>query len=88
MARTYIDSNGYRRFSNSGKSVARWSASNKLGRPLRDGEVVHHKDRNKKNNNPSNLHVFPSQGAHDRAHKQDARKYGPGYSYKGKRITK
>lgn len=65
------------------KSVARWSAGNKLGRPLREGEVVHHKDRNKKNNDPGNLWVFKNQAAHDRAHKQDARKYGKGYSYKG-----
>jgi len=85
MARTFIDSNGYRRFSNSGKSVARWSASKKLGRPLKDGEVVHHKDRNKKNNDPSNLHVFPNQATHDGIHQKDARKYGKSYSYKGKR---
>lgn len=26
-----------------------------LGRPLRDDEIVHHKDHNKQNNDPSNL---------------------------------
>ncbi len=85
MARTYINSKGYRMFSNSGKSVARWSASKKLGRPLKDGEVVHHKDRNKKNNHPSNLHVFPNQAAHDRVHKMDAQRHGMSYSFRGRR---
>jgi len=35
-----------------------------LGRPLRSGEVVHHEDLDKKNNDISNLIVFPSNGAH------------------------
>lgn len=39
-----------------------------LGRPLRDGEVVHHEDHNKKNNDPRNLIVFPSQAEHARHH--------------------
>lgn len=34
--------------------IAEW----KIGRPLREGEVVHHKDRNKLNNDPSNLQVM------------------------------
>lgn len=34
--------------------IAEW----KIGRPLMDGEVVHHKDRNKLNNDPSNLQVM------------------------------
>ena len=33
-------------------------ASKKIGRPLRDGEVVHHRDRNKQNNRPRNLQVI------------------------------
>jgi hypothetical protein len=39
-----------------------------LGRPLASGEVVHHEDRNKKNNSPDNLWVFPSQSEHARHH--------------------
>lgn len=85
MARTYIDSNGYRRFANSGKQVSRWMAGKNLGRPLKAGEVVHHKDRNKQNNKPDNLHVFKNQAEHDKIHRQDAKKYGKRYSYKGRR---
>lgn len=58
MAKTYIDSNGYRRFSDSDILVHRWVAKNKIGRCLREGEEVHHKNRNKKDNNPNNLKVY------------------------------
>jgi len=66
MARTYVDKNGYRRFSDSGKSVARWAAEDKIGRKLRSGEVVHHGYGGKTRNNPDNLWVFPSQLEHMR----------------------
>ena len=39
-----------------------------LGRALHDDEVVHHEDNDKKNNDPRNLIVFPSQGQHARHH--------------------
>ena len=71
MAKWYTDKKGYRRFSDSGKSVHRWSAEKKLGRSLRSGEVVHHKNRDKGDNRPSNLWVFGSQKKHTRAHKKD-----------------
>lgn len=35
-----------------------------LGRPLRRGEVVHHKDGNPANNDPQNLHLYQSNGEH------------------------
>ena len=44
-------------------------AETKLGRPLEHGEIVHHVDRNKLNNSPDNIQVFPSQAAHMRHHK-------------------
>lgn len=43
-------------------------AEEKLGRPLKKGEIVHHKDENKRNNDPDNIHIFPSQAEHARFH--------------------
>jgi len=84
-AGTFIDQYGYERFSDSGKSVSRWAAEKKLGRALRAGEVVHHMDRNKLNNCPENLWVFRNQYEHSRVHEYDTRRFGPGYSYGGRR---
>lgn len=39
-----------------------------LGRPLRPGEVVHHRDGNKRNNDPSNLQVM-TQSEHIALHR-------------------
>lgn len=36
---------------------------------LQDGHIVHHKDRNTRNNHPSNLMVFATQGDHIRYHR-------------------
>ena len=82
-SKTYTDSRGYKRFKGSKKLVHRYTAEKKLGRPLRPGEIVHHKDRNKQNNNSSNLWVFRNQKEHDRIHKLDARRYGEKASYQG-----
>jgi hypothetical protein len=49
--------------------VHRVVAAVALGRPLALGEVVHHEDRNKRNNALTNLIVFPSQAVHARHHK-------------------
>lgn len=35
-----------------------------LGRPLRPGEIVHHRDGDKTNNDPANLLVLSSQAQH------------------------
>lgn len=43
-------------------------AEQKLGRPLRPGEIVHHEDENKCNPAPDNLAVLPSQAEHARRH--------------------
>jgi len=43
-------------------------AAQMIGRPLRNGEVVHHIDGNRRNNAPENLQVLPSQAEHARLH--------------------
>lgn len=66
--KTYIDSRGYRRFKNSGSYVHRWVAEKYVvGRRLRRGEVVHHLDGNKLNNDPDNLEVM-WKDEHDEEH--------------------
>lgn len=51
-----------------GKHVHRIVAADKLNRPLRKGEIVHHKDENIHNNHPDNLEVLSSQSEHARIH--------------------
>ena len=43
-------------------------AEEKLGRFLKDGEVVHHRDLDKMNNSPDNLIVFINQAEHAQFH--------------------
>lgn len=49
-------------------------AEKKIGRFVQDGEVVHHKDHNKRNNKPSNLSVLTT-SAHARLHSKDRKKH-------------
>jgi len=44
-------------------------ASQAIGRPLTDEEVVHHKDENRQNNDPENLMVFATSSDHTRFHR-------------------
>ncbi|MCW7483234.1 HNH endonuclease signature motif containing protein [Leptospira kanakyensis] len=84
IGKTYIDKNGYRRFKDSDMPVHRWVAENFIRNgKLQDGEVVHHKNRNKLDNSPENLYIFKNQKEHDRVHKIDAKRFGKKNSYKG-----
>lgn len=44
---------------------------NKLGRLLADGEIVHHKDKNKLNYKKSNLELIDSQSTHSKNHMKE-----------------
>ncbi len=69
MGNTYTDSKGYPRFKDSGKAVHRVVAENKIGRELREHEVVHHKDGDKTNFRKGNLRVT-SRGHHSKIHSE------------------
>lgn len=51
-----------------GRHEHRVVAESILGRPLAPGEVVHHEDGNKRNNDPRNIFVFRSQSEHAAYH--------------------
>ena len=67
MGNTYIDGNGYPRFKNSRRQVHRVVAENKIGRKLREYEVVHHRDGDKTNFRKENLRVT-SRSHHSKMH--------------------
>ncbi len=46
------------------KYIHRLIAQEKIGRELEGGEVVHHKDGDRYNNDPSNLEVLESHSLH------------------------
>lgn len=58
-------STGYRKYY--GRHEHRVVAEQMLGRPLQPGEIVHHIDGNKRNNDPSNLQVM-TQSEHIKLH--------------------
>ena len=58
-------STGYRKYY--GRHEHRVVAEQMLGRPLKPGEIVHHIDGNKRNNDPSNLQVM-TQSEHIKLH--------------------
>lgn len=53
--------------------LARHTMERCLGRALRQGEVVHHRDEDKANDRPSNLRLFASQADHARHHAKGRR---------------
>ena len=64
------------RYRDSHKTVAVARMEKFFGHKLRKGSVVHHKNRNKSDNKPSNLWVFNSQEEHDRVHRRDKKRFG------------
>jgi len=68
LKKTYKDNNGYLRFKDTNKLVHRWVAEKKIGRKLKQDEIVHHIDGNKLNNSSENLQVFSSQNEHQKLH--------------------
>ena len=51
-----------------GRHAHRVVMERKLGRKLKPGEIVHHIDGDKRNNDPENLMLFPSPAEHARYH--------------------
>lgn len=77
IARQHAKANGdKRRGTGNGKSYIKLNgrhmhrvvAEKKLGRALAPGEIAHHADENKRNNDPSNIDVLASQAEHARLH--------------------
>lgn len=52
-----------------GRHLHRVVMEEKIGRPLKPGEVVHHIDGNKRNNHPGNLELLQDQSLHIRLHR-------------------
>lgn len=67
MGRFHYDKKGYPRWNDTNELVHRTVAK------AEDGEVVHHKDGNKKNFGKDNLQIM-SRRAHNRLHRRKRRK--------------
>jgi hypothetical protein len=76
---TYIDADGYRRtYVGDGKYERehRRIAESKIGRKLTGEEQVHHKDKNRLNNDPDNLEVLTAEEHYELHEPERDEKYG------------
>jgi hypothetical protein len=72
----YKNSQGYLVNRNTGEPRHKEVAEKKLGHTLSEGSVVHHINRDKTDNRPSNLWVFKSQKDHFKVHLKDKKRFG------------
>jgi hypothetical protein len=72
MGSTYTDRNGYKRYRDSNLLEHRVIEAKKLGHPLGQGTIVHHKDGNRSNNSGSNLYAM-SRSSHSSYHAKKRR---------------
>jgi hypothetical protein len=72
----YKDKRGYLRYSDSNKPKHKAVMERVFGHKLSKGSVIHHKNRDKTDNRPSNLWVFKNQAEHNRIHRKDKKRFG------------
>lgn len=66
-----------------------WRREHRVIAGAAEGEVVHHRDRNKANNNPANLEVLRSHAEHMRIHAQEGADYNfkPGEQHRFAKLS-